>query len=180
MNPTRPRTNSRVPCNSCSGSSSWLIKAWAVHRASRSRPRHTCAFVMRNVVTSNRRHDQLQSRSRSGRRVWRAARQCSLSGDPTGFQRLKERLETEWVDQLGKTKLPIIWNADFLYGPKAADGADSYVLCEIKVSSIPFRTTRWHHSPPSRVRSSSADADVASASQKLTSRGRPGKHSLRE
>jgi len=31
--------------------------------------------------------------------------------------------------------LPIIWDADFLYGPHDALGTDSYVLCEINVSS---------------------------------------------
>jgi hypothetical protein len=32
-----------------------------------------------------------------------------------------------------------LWDADFLYGPKTADGADSYVLCEINVSAVaPF------------------------------------------
>jgi hypothetical protein len=35
--------------------------------------------------------------------------------------------------------LPVIWDADFLYGPKDAIGADTYVLCEINVSSVyPF------------------------------------------
>jgi hypothetical protein len=29
----------------------------------------------------------------------------------------------------------VIWDADFLYGPKDASGADSYVLCEINASS---------------------------------------------
>ena len=33
----------------------------------------------------------------------------------------------------------MIWDSDFLYGPKDADGADTYVLCEINVSSVyPF------------------------------------------
>ena len=32
--------------------------------------------------------------------------------------------------------LPIIWDADFLYGPRTASGEDSYVLCEINVSSV--------------------------------------------
>ena len=32
--------------------------------------------------------------------------------------------------------LPIIWDADFLYGPCDASGMDSYVLCEINVSSV--------------------------------------------
>ncbi|EJN12386.1 hypothetical protein PMI42_04273 [Bradyrhizobium sp. YR681] len=28
-----------------------------------------------------------------------------------------------------------IWDADFLYGPRDASGADTYVLCEINASS---------------------------------------------
>lgn len=36
-------------------------------------------------------------------------------------------------------RLPAIWNADFLYGPKTAEGEDTYVLCEINVSAVfPF------------------------------------------
>jgi hypothetical protein len=32
-----------------------------------------------------------------------------------------------------------LWDADFLYGPRTASGDDTYVLCEINVSSvIPF------------------------------------------
>jgi hypothetical protein len=61
------------------------------------------------------------------------------------FQRLKDRLEREWLDQLcsivgvEKAQLPILWDADFLFGKKDADGADTYVLCEINVSSVyPF------------------------------------------
>jgi uncharacterized protein DUF6815 len=63
------------------------------------------------------------------------------------FQRLKQKLESEWLDELcrllelGKSQLPVIWDADFLYGPKDADGMDSFVLCEINVSSVyPFPT----------------------------------------
>ncbi len=61
------------------------------------------------------------------------------------FQRLKNKLEQEWLGELcdvvgvDKMQLPILWDADFLYGEKDADGADSYVLCEINVSSVyPF------------------------------------------
>jgi hypothetical protein len=61
------------------------------------------------------------------------------------FQRLKDKLEREWLDQLcaivgvEKAELPILWDADFLYGEKDADGADTYILCEINVSSVyPF------------------------------------------
>jgi hypothetical protein len=61
------------------------------------------------------------------------------------FRALKEKLEREWLDQLcgivglEKNQLPILWDADFMYGEKEADGADTYVLCEINVSSVyPF------------------------------------------
>jgi len=61
------------------------------------------------------------------------------------FQRLKDKLEQEWLGQLcnvvgvDKAQLPILWDADFLYGEKDSDGADTYVLCEINVSSVyPF------------------------------------------
>ena len=42
------------------------------------------------------------------------------------------------ADLLGiaPASLPIIWDADFLYGPRTASGDDSYVLCEINVSSV--------------------------------------------
>jgi hypothetical protein len=61
------------------------------------------------------------------------------------FQALKLKMETEWIPQMQeilsiKTEsLPVIWDADFLYGPKTATGEDTYVLCEINVSSVhPF------------------------------------------
>jgi hypothetical protein len=49
---------------------------------------------------------------------------------------LRTRLESEWVPQLQEIldiethSLPVIWDADFLFGPK-----DTHVLCEINVSS---------------------------------------------
>jgi hypothetical protein len=39
------------------------------------------------------------------------------------------------VLELDTASLPIIWDADFLYGPRDTAGEDSYVLCEINVSS---------------------------------------------
>jgi len=61
------------------------------------------------------------------------------------FQPLKDKLEQEWLGQLcdivgiNKAQLPILWDADFLYGEKDASEADTYVLCEINVSSVyPF------------------------------------------
>ena len=51
-------------------------------------------------------------------------------------------MEREWTPQmmavlgLDAVALPIIWDADFLYGPRTASGDDTYVLCEINVSSV--------------------------------------------
>lgn len=61
------------------------------------------------------------------------------------FQPLKEKLEAEWVPQLRRIfdlptdQLPVLWDCDFLLGPKRQSGEDTYVLCEINVSSVsPF------------------------------------------
>ncbi len=57
------------------------------------------------------------------------------------YRDLRERLESEWVPALQETvgietsSLPVIWDADFLYGPKTQSGDNTYVLCEINVSS---------------------------------------------
>src|SRR5262249_1953477 len=37
---------------------------------------------------------------------------------------------------IARGDLPIIWDADFMLGPPDAGGNDSYVLCEINVSSV--------------------------------------------
>ena len=61
--------------------------------------------------------------------------------DAKAFQALRAKMETEWTPQMmevlgiGSASLQIIWDADFLYGPQTAPGEDSYVLCEINVSS---------------------------------------------
>lgn len=58
------------------------------------------------------------------------------------FQDLKTVLEREWIAQmadqlaLSLDELPVIWDADFLLGPKNEAGKDSYVLCEINASSV--------------------------------------------
>ncbi|RVL90338.1 Cj0069 family protein [Sinorhizobium meliloti] len=58
------------------------------------------------------------------------------------FQALRTKMEDEWTPQMmsildiGGSDLPIIWDADFLYGPRDASGNDTYVLCEINVSSV--------------------------------------------
>jgi hypothetical protein len=51
-------------------------------------------------------------------------------------------METEWTPEMMAVlgielaSLPIIWDADFLYGPRTAFGTETYVLCEINVSSV--------------------------------------------
>jgi hypothetical protein len=58
------------------------------------------------------------------------------------FQRLRRMMELDWTPQMmkvlgiQKAALPIIWDADFLYGPRTAAGEDNYVLCEINVSCV--------------------------------------------
>ena len=61
------------------------------------------------------------------------------------LQAIKEKMETEWIGELCEllgiesARLPIIWDADFLFGPRTATGDDTFVLCEINVSSVyPF------------------------------------------
>jgi hypothetical protein len=62
--------------------------------------------------------------------------------DAEPFQVLRAKMEAEWTPQMMEVlgietgSLPIIWDADFLYGPRTASGEDSYVLCEINVSSV--------------------------------------------
>jgi hypothetical protein len=57
--------------------------------------------------------------------------------DDPRYASLRERLESEWVPEMQRTldltteRLPVIWDADFLYG----EGEDEWVLCEINVSS---------------------------------------------
>ncbi|MDN7180680.1 Cj0069 family protein [Caballeronia sp. SEWSISQ10-4 2] len=58
------------------------------------------------------------------------------------FQALRAKMELEWTPQMmdilniDSDSLPIIWDADFLYGPRNESGEDTYVLCEINVSSV--------------------------------------------
>jgi len=57
-------------------------------------------------------------------------------------QLLKRRLEEEWLPvmqvllDIPTTQLPVLWDADFLLGPKETGGEESYILCEINVSSV--------------------------------------------
>jgi hypothetical protein len=66
-----------------------------------------------------------------------------MSGaDYPPFQALRVAMEDDWVPammrrlEIDPADLPVIWDADFLYGPKTPAGEDSYVLCEINVSGV--------------------------------------------
>ena len=70
--------------------------------------------------------------------------------DLPAFQGLKQRLETQWIEQLRERvgvprgQLPLLWDCDFMFGDPGADGCERFVLCEINVSSVsPF--------PPSSI-----------------------------
>jgi hypothetical protein len=58
------------------------------------------------------------------------------------FQSLKRKLEREWLPaaqellEIETARLPILWDCDFLLGPRDKSGEDTYVLCEINVSSV--------------------------------------------
>jgi hypothetical protein len=61
------------------------------------------------------------------------------------FQAIKARLEGGWIQDMQRLlrisadELPVLWDADFLYGPEDPSGADTYVLCEINASCVsPF------------------------------------------
>jgi hypothetical protein len=78
--------------------------------------------------------DSPDARSEAGPRLY-------TSNADSRFQRLRRLMEDDWTAGMMKTldidegSLPVIWDADFLYGPKDATGADTYVLCEINASS---------------------------------------------
>jgi len=73
------------------------------------------------------------------------------AADTAQYQPLRSKMEQEWVpemqDLLGidNAALPVIWDADFLYGPKDGAGEDTYVLCEVNVSAVwPFPPMATH------------------------------------
>ena len=78
------------------------------------------------------------------------------------YATLRAQLESEWVPQLqtllglDTRSLPVIWDADFFYG----DGEDTYVLCEINVSSTfafpEFAMPAVAHAAVERIREAAA------------------------
>jgi len=62
--------------------------------------------------------------------------------DAAPFQALRAKMNAEWTPQMmavlgiDATSLPVVWDADLLYGSRVASGEDTYILCEINVSSV--------------------------------------------
>jgi hypothetical protein len=64
-----------------------------------------------------------------------------LPSTEADYQRLRTKVESEWIpalrqlQQVARSDLPVIWDVDFLLGPKDPAGQDTYLLCEINASS---------------------------------------------
>ena len=127
-------------------------------------------------ITARRRLDPLLSRAQRGRRVPtsvapRSPRRRRPSHGSTPRRRSRrwkpptrpsiKRFAPRWrrngcrrckrFSASTRLDLPVIWDADFLYGPKNDAGDDTYVLCEVNVSAVwPF--------PPQATRSLAAAA----------------------
>ncbi|PXY16696.1 Cj0069 family protein [Prauserella flavalba] len=90
--------------------------------------------------------------------------------DTPTYQPLRESLETEWIPRLPSllgldtAALPVIWDADFLYGPKTDTGIDTYVLCEINVSCV------WPY--PEQAAATIAQAALDQVLRTITTRSR--------
>jgi hypothetical protein len=69
-------------------------------------------------------------------------RRIMSGADDPPFQALRASMERDWVPamirrlDIAPADLPVIWDADFLHGPKGPAGEDTYVLCEINVSAV--------------------------------------------
>ena len=73
------------------------------------------------------------------------AAKTMFGADELAFQSLRSSMENDWVPALQDTvgletaSLPVLWDADFLFGPPTPDGGDTYILSEINTSAVaPF------------------------------------------
>ena len=93
-----------------------------------------CYFVGTDVVGFAR---QYADPTAAGDVLGLPSAKTMLPPDEPQFSRLRDSLESEWVPGMQKLvgideqELPALWDADLLYGPRDANGDDTYVLCEI-------------------------------------------------
>jgi Domain of unknown function (DUF6815) len=98
--------------------------------ASSRSPRYTQQELLPNIVFSTPHMSRpLRSRAHASCTgpMLPPFRHCERGWKPSGRRR------TLGIDT---ASLPIIWDADFLYGARTAAGEDTYVLCEINVSCV--------------------------------------------
>lgn len=106
----------------------------------------TRAYLVRDRVAGfgHQAVNALHPASAQGEAPLPGPRLYSDADDPR-FQALRQQLEQGWVallcDRVGlrSDALPLLWDADFLLGPRDGEAAERHVLCEINVSSVaPF------------------------------------------
>jgi hypothetical protein len=106
-----------------------------------------CYFVGGEVVGFSRQFPPASTLGTS-RAFGLAADKTMYDASEPMFAALHRHAETDWVPALqarvgvNDTALPLLWDADFLFGPATESGDDTYVLCEINVSAVaPFPPT---------------------------------------
>jgi hypothetical protein len=106
----------------------------------------TRAYIVRDKVVGfgHQAVIALHPHDSAGNAIATTTRLYSDRGD-SRFQDLLQRLEDEWIGLLceqvdvNPEELPLLWDVDFLLGDKQMGGPETYVLCEINVSSVaPF------------------------------------------
>jgi hypothetical protein len=103
-----------------------------------------CYFVEHEVVGFARQYPSHVPGADPGtRRIFGLpAEKTMFAPDEPTLRTLRERAESEWVPAMqtmlgvAPASLPVLWDADFLLGPRSPSGEDTYALCEINVSSI--------------------------------------------
>lgn len=68
------------------------------------------------------------------------------------FKALRQKMEQDWLPavqrllEIETASLPVLWDCDFLLGLRGDNGEDTYVLCEINVSSVaPYPESATRH-----------------------------------
>lgn len=106
-----------------------------------------CYFVKNEIVGFARQYPPAETAG-TPRAFGLASDKTMYDADEPMFATLRSNLQTEWIRAMqhcvgvDDASLPLLWDADFLFGPKTDSGNDTYVLCEINVSAVaPFPHT---------------------------------------